>query len=161
MNICQVNGPRRFIAMQRWAKTHGDRGSMLPLVIGMVVVATLLVTVVTDLGTMWLARRSLQATVDGAALAGSRSVDLAAIYAGRSRGPLLLDPAAAKSAVHSFVSVAPSARQLRAFNVTSVVIHGSTITVRAQATIRPPFIALLGNSDVRIVAQASAQTITN
>ena len=51
---------------------------MIPLVLGMLLITTLLVTVVTDVGSMWLARRSLQATVDGAALAGSRAVDLAA-----------------------------------------------------------------------------------
>ena len=137
-----------------------DSGSMIPLVLGMVVITTMLVTVVTDVGSMWLARRSLQATVDGAALAGSRAVDLEAIYAGQSRGRLTLDSPAANQAVRDFVAVSPSVRQLRMFRVTAIRVSGSAITVRAQATIRPPFMSLLSAHDVAIVAQASAETIT-
>ena len=40
-----------------------DRGSVLPLVIGAVVIVLTLVTVVTDVSTLWLQRRALQATV--------------------------------------------------------------------------------------------------
>ncbi len=137
-----------------------EAGSMIPLVLGMLLITTLLVTVVTDVGSMWLARRSLQATVDGAALAGSRAVDLAAIYAGQSRGRLTLDSSAASQAVRDFVAISPSIRQLRSFRVTAIHVSGSTITVRVQATIRPPFISLLSSHDVQIVAQASADTIT-
>ena len=57
-------------------RLRDDRGSMIPLVLGFLLVTTMLLTVVTDVGSMWLARRSLQATLDGAALAGSRAVDL-------------------------------------------------------------------------------------
>jgi len=148
-----------------WSATLGrrgsrDDGSMIPLVLGMVLITTLLVTVVTDVATMWLARRSLQATVDGAALAGSRAVDLGAIYAGQSRGPLRLDAADARLAVRDYVGVSPSARALRSFRITSIQISGSTIRVRAQAIVRPPFASLLGTRDVVVAAQASALTVT-
>jgi len=156
-----VNGRLRSTGRSAVRRVVGnDAGSMIPLVLGLVLITTLLVTVVTDVGSMWLARRSLQATVDGAALAGSRAVDLAAIYAGQSRGRLTLDSSAAKQAVRDFVAISPSTRQLRSFRVTAIRVSGSTITVRVQATIRPPFISLLSSRDVQIVAQASAETIT-
>jgi uncharacterized membrane protein len=132
---------------------------MIPLVLGCLVITMMLVTVVTDVGSMWLARRSLQATVDGAALAGSREVDLGAIYAGRSRGPLALDKPLALAAVRSFVSVSPSAHQLGGFRLTRINVVGTTVTVRAEATVTPPFLSLLNSHQVRIVAEASAQTL--
>jgi uncharacterized membrane protein len=131
---------------------------MIPLVLGCLVMTLLLVTVITDVGSMWLARRSLQATVDGAALAGSRAVDLAAIYSGRSRGPLTLDKPLAIAAVRSFVSVSPSAHQLGA-QLTRISVSGTTITVRAEASMTPPFLSLLNSHQVTIVAEASAQTL--
>jgi len=135
-----------------------DRGSMIPLVLGCLVITAMLVTVVTDIGSLWLARRSLQATVDGAALAGSRAVDLGAIYSGRSRGPLTLDKPLALAAVRSFVSVSPSAHQLGA-QLTRISVSGTTITVRAEASVTPPFLSLLNSRQVRIVAEASAETL--
>ena len=147
--------------MCRVAERAGrDDGSMIPLVLGMVLITTLLVTVVTDVATMWLARRSLQATVDGAALAGSRAVDLGAIYAGQSRGPLRLNAAEAHVAVRNYVAVSPSAHALKSFRITSIQVSESTIRVRAQATVRPPFASLLGTHDVVVAAQASALTVT-
>jgi uncharacterized membrane protein len=132
---------------------------MIPLVLGFLIITTLLVTVVTDVGSMWLARRSLQAAVDGAALAGSREVDLGAIYSGRSRGPLTLDVPAASAAVRRFMTENPSSRQFRSLRLTRVQVSGSTITVRAQATIAPPFLSLLDSGQVVITAAASAETV--
>jgi uncharacterized membrane protein len=136
-----------------------DRGSMIPLVLGFLIITTMLVTVVTDVGSMWLARRSLQAAVDGAALAGSREVDLGAIYSGRSRGPLTLDVPAASAAVRRFMTENPSSRQFRSLRLTRVQVSGSTVSVRAQATIAPPFLSLFNSGQVVITAAASAETV--
>lgn len=138
---------------------RAERGSMIPLALGFLIITTTLLTVVTDVGSMWLARRSLQAAVDGAALAGSREVDLAAIYSGRSRGPLLLDAPAAASAVRRFLAQDPSSHGFRSLHLTQVRVTGSTISVRAQATIAPPFLSLLNSGQVVIAAQASAETV--
>ena len=140
-------------------RLRDDRGSMIPLVLGFLLITTMLLTVVTDVGSMWLARRSLQATLDGAALAGSRAVDLQAIYSGRSRGPLLLDQAAAVGAVRGFIAQSPSAHQLGSVQIMHITISGATVTVRGQISIHPPFLSLLKSGQVHIQAQASAQTI--
>ena len=147
-------------AVGRHKQLSSDAGSMIPLVLGMVVITTLLITVVTDVATMWLARRSLQATVDGAALAGSRAVDLAAIYAGQSRGSLRLNASEANMAVRDYLAASPSSHQLNAFRITTIQIMGATIHIQAEAVVRPPFVSLLGSHNVVIAAQASAETIT-
>ena len=135
---------------------RGDRGSVLPLVIGAVVVVLTLVTVVTDVSVLWLQRRSLQATVDGAALAGAQAVDLDAVYAGGAHGDLLLDPRAARTAVRGYVRAVPTS--LRSLGVASVVVTGTTVTVRATALASPPFLAFLTGRGVTVVAEASAVT---
>jgi uncharacterized membrane protein len=139
---------------------HGDEGSVLPLVIGVVVLVISLVTVVTDVSVLWLQRRSLQATVDGAALAGAQAVDLGKVYAGGAQGDLALDPRAARSAVRTYVAAVPSSHRLASFRVTAVRIATATVTVRAQAVARPPFLSWVTGSGVTVVAEASARTTT-
>lgn len=114
-----------------------DRGSVLPLIIGAVVVMTMLVTVVTDVSVLWLARRSVQAAVDGAALAGAQAVDLRTLYAHGADGDLALDPRAARSAVRRYVRALPSAQLPSGFGVASVTATSTTVSVRAEATVQP------------------------
>jgi hypothetical protein len=131
---------------------------VLPLVIGVVVVVLMLVTVVTDVSVLWLARRSLQATVDGAALAGAQAVDLPSVYAGGAHGDLALDPRAARVAVRSYAAAVPSSRQLTAFRITGIAVAPTTMTVRASAVVRPPFLSWLTGRGVTVVAEAGAST---
>ncbi len=137
-----------------------DEGSVLPLVIGVVVIVLGLVTVITDVSVLYLQRRALQATVDGAALAGAQAVDLPTVYAGGAHGDLVLDPRAARTAVSSYVAAVPSTRRLSSFRVTSVRVATATVTVRAQAVVRPPFLSWVTGSGVTVVAEASARTTT-
>ena len=139
-------------------RPRGDEGSVLPLVIGVVILVASLVSVVTDASALWLQRRSLQATVDGAALAGAQAVDLATVYAGGARGDLVLDPGAVRTAVRAYVAAVPSARRLASFRVTSVRVVAATVTVRAQALARPPFLSWVTGGGVRVVAEASARS---
>ena len=135
-----------------------DEGSVLPLVIGVVVLVIALVTVVTDVSVLWLKRRSLQATVDGAALAGAQAVDLPSVYAGGAHGDLRLDPRSARAAVRSYVAAVPASRRLASFSVTSVRVATATVTVRASAVAHPPFLSWVAGTGVTVVAEASART---
>jgi uncharacterized membrane protein len=143
---------RRVPGMRR-----NDRGSVLPLIIGAVVVMTMLVTVVTDVSVLWLARRSVQATVDGAALAGAQAVDLPTLYAEGADGDLALDPRAARAAVRTYVRALPSAQLPPGFRIASVTATTTTVTVRAQATVRLPFLSFLTGRGVPVVAEATAR----
>jgi uncharacterized membrane protein len=137
-----------------------DRGSVLPLVIGVVVIVVALVTVVTDVSVLWLQRRSLQATVDGAALAGAQAVDLPTVYAGGAHGDLRLNPSAARAAVRSYAAAVPSSKRLTTFRIARVTVTSATVTVRATAVAHPPFVTWLTGNGVTIVAEASARTTT-
>ena len=135
-----------------------DEGSVLPLVIGVVVIVISLVTVVTDVSVLWLQRRSLQATVDGAALAGAQAVDLPSVYAEGAHGDLRLDPRAARAAVRGYVAAVPSSRRLSHFALSTVRVATTTVTVRASAVAHPPFLSWVTGTGVTVVAEASART---
>lgn len=139
---------------------RSDDGSVLPLVIGAVVIVLTLVTVVTDVGVLWLQRRSLQATLDGAALAGAQSVDLPAVYAGGANGDLKLNATSARAAVRTYLAAVPSSKRLTSFRLTQVRVVTTTITVRGTAVAHPPFLSWITGSGVTIAAQASARTTT-
>ena len=146
--------------MRSFRRGRGDEGSVLPLVIGAVVIVVSLVTVVTDVGVLWLQRRSLQATLDGAALAGAQSVDLPTVYAGGANGDLRLNATSARAAVRTYLAAVPSSKQLTSFRVTQVRIVTTTITVRGTAVAHPPFLSWITGNGVTITAQASARTTT-
>jgi uncharacterized membrane protein len=115
---------------------------------------------VTDVSVLWLQRRSLQATVDGAALAGAQAVDLPTVYAGGANGDLRLNPSAARAAVRSYAAAVPSSKRLTTFRIARVTVSTATVTVRATAVAHPPFVTWLTGNGVTIVAEASARTTT-
>jgi uncharacterized membrane protein len=126
---------------------------MLPLVIGLVVVVVSLIAVVTDAGALWLARRSLQSTVDGAALAGAQGVDLASVYAGGAAGDLELDPARARAGVRTYLRQTPSDQPVR---LTRVAVSTTEVVVDARTTVRLPFTSFVTGRGVPVVAEATA-----
>jgi uncharacterized membrane protein len=139
------------------SRLRSDEGSVLPLVIGAVVVVLLLVAVVTDTSVLWLHRRALQSTVDGAALAGAQAVDLGAVYAGGAHGDLpLASTAAVRRAVRRYLAATPSDDELPAFRLTSTTVDGPVVTVAARSTVSLPFTSLLTGRGVVVRADASA-----
>lgn len=136
-------------------RMRGDDGSVLPLVIGFVVVVLLLVGVVTDTSVLWLRRRAVQSTVDGAALAGAQAVDLGAVYAGGAHGDLpLASTAAVRRAVRRYLAATPS--DATGFRLTSTTVRGSVVTVEGRSTVSLPFTSLLTGRGVTVRADASA-----
>jgi hypothetical protein len=107
---------------------------------------------------LFLHRRALQATVDGAALAGAQGVDVASVYAGGAHGDLRLDPARARADVSAYVRAVSASRTLPAFRVTAISVTPTTVTVRASSVASPPFLTFLTGHGVTVVAEASART---
>ena len=138
------------------ARPAGDRGSVLPLVIGVVVIVLSTLAVVTDASVLWLQRRTLQSVVDGAALAGAQGFDTDRIYAEGVPDELPLSPRAARAAVRSWVRAAPAARELTRFRVVRTTVTASEVTVRARSIVTPPFTTWLTGRGVTVVAEATA-----
>jgi len=88
------------------SRVRGDEGTVLLLILGLVVVAALLISVVTDVSALYLQRRDLISAADGAALAGAQSVDEALVYQQGlpASGPVPLDEAAAERAALDYLT---------------------------------------------------------
>jgi hypothetical protein len=134
-----------------------DDGSMLILMIGLVVLCLLLVAVVTDASTLFLARMHLISAADGAALAGAQAVDQEALYTGPATGQLPLDPAGVRTAVDRYLVVDGDTD----VQVLGVSTDGTVVRVAFQRQVRLPFLNLvtLGAKDsVSVTADAAAES---
>ena len=111
-----------------------DRGSVLIFTLGILVVCVLAVGVVVDASALFLARRSLQAQADSAALAGAQAVDVEAYYERGAAAGIRLEPVRVRAAVERHVRRASSDVRLR-----SVALQDDVVVVRLDGIVRPPF----------------------
>lgn len=134
------------------------------LVLGLVVLLLLLVTVVTDVTRLFLARRDLLSAADGAALAGAQAVDAERLYRdGIGSGALPLDPAAAERAARDYLADVGVADEVTALDV-DVRATATTVTVQLNGTVRLPFVSHVtpgsaGGVAVTSTATASTQVV--
>lgn len=130
-----------------------DRGSVMLLALGFIVICILAVAVVVDASVMFLRQRSLQSVADGAALAGAQAIDLEAYYRRGADYRIQLDPQQVQRAVQHYVrNASPSGVSLE-----SVELVGRTVIVRMRTEVRPPFSGWLtpgGAHDVRVESGA-------
>lgn len=132
-----------------------DRGTVLLLAVGLVVVAALAVAVVSVVASTFLQRRALAATADLAALAGAQVVDLAPYYAGGATAGLPLDCGRVRAAVLAHLRAGGAPTAVPGLAVESVGCDGTTVTVALRAPLRPPFPGLVpGGGVVRAAASA-------
>jgi Flp pilus assembly protein TadG len=136
-------------------RAEGDRGTVLMLVIGFAIILIVMVGVVVDVSAVVLAKRSVAASADGAAVSAAQSLDLEALYRDGLRDQLPLDPAEAASRVAAYEAQAALGQPgLRL----SVQVDGRTAVVTATRTVPLPFPVpgSAGTVDVVSVARARA-----
>ncbi len=144
------------------AEAEPDRGSVLVLGLGLVVLALLLAGVVVDASRAFLDRRALSALADGAALQGAHAVDLAALYASAPASSLPLSGGAARLAAAYVLAHARDAGVLSA-RLVDVTVQGPTVRVTVSM-IEPAALtsALMGEADpvtVTVTAAASSDVV--
>jgi hypothetical protein len=128
-----------------------DEGTITLLVVGFTFVALLLALLVLNVSVVFLARRDLVGTADGAALAAAQRIDLAAFYAGGAAGGAVpLDEAAAAAAVAGFEDGET--------RIAGVAVEGDTVTVTVTRDVDLPFGGLFGLESWRVEAVATARS---
>jgi uncharacterized membrane protein len=143
-----MTGPRR---------PRSDDGSMLILMLGLIVVCALLIAVVVDASTLFLARMQLMSAADGAALSGAQAVDERALYTQPSSGFLPLDPVRVRQAVTQYLALDGDTD----VEVLLVTTDGTTVQVAFRRQVHLPFLDLvsLGRHDsATVTARAAAQS---
>ena len=134
-------------------RLRSDQGSVLILSLGLIVVCVLAVGVVVDVSALFLARRSLQAQADSAALAGAQAIDVEAYYQRGAASGIRLEPTRVRSAVERFIRRSSADVRLR-----SVALADDIVVVRLQGLVRPPFSGWLtpsGSYDLEVEAGAT------
>ncbi len=133
-----------------------DAGSVLVLMLGFAVLAVLLVAVVTDASSLYLTRRSLAGSADGAALTAVQELDRVAFYTGPSGEAIPLDPEAAAGAVQDYVTRAGLVERYEAFVVTRVDVGPESVTVSFRCLRRLPFPGIVGGASGAVLVDATA-----
>ncbi len=125
-----------------WTHRSVDEGQLLLLLLVYTVIAGLLVTVVVNLSSAYLYRRSLVAAADGAALSAANQPDLERIYAGTGAVlPLSVD--GTRAAVRQYVRDADLQRRFNGFRVVEVSTDGESVAVTLATTVRFPLVNLV------------------
>jgi uncharacterized membrane protein len=141
-----------------------DSGQLLLLVLVYFLIGAALVMVVTDVSKVYLARRALASTADGAALAAAQSIDRAAFYRDGASGELRLDPVAAERTLTSYAERNNLAARFTDFTLDqpSVTDGGQTIRVRVHCRVTLPLTGFWtgGARSIAVDAEASARTAT-
>jgi uncharacterized membrane protein len=130
-----------------------DEGSILLLTLGCVMIALMLVVVVVDASAVFLARRSLSASADGASLAAAQSVSSRQVYAQGAGGRLPLDQVQAAVARYG---ASP------ANGLSASVEHeptGDTVIVRGRRSVSLPFADMFGIGPVSVTATSRASSV--
>ncbi len=137
----------------RWRRAAaGEEGSILPLTLGYVVLALVLVLVCVDATSLYLAQKRVDALADGAALAGADGFVFAAV--GGEPTAQLTDAAVSEQAETFLGAVGAEA---------VIVSAGSPDGVSSRVTVaavwHPPVVTLFVPDGVRVEATATSRTL--
>jgi len=134
-----------------------DDGSVMLLMIFLALIVGGLITVVTDVSTVFLAQREMQSTADGAALAAAQQADLRAVYTGDLGAQLPLSHEQATAAINDYAanrSRIPHECSAATYHVvdgtdaagtvrSGVQIDGQTVRVELTCKVPLPFIGFV------------------
>ncbi len=118
-------------------RPRDEQGQMTVLIIGFTFVILLMIVVVTDISKVFLVRRDLDATADGAVLAAANG--LAAIYAQPAAdGNAELDPEQARRLTAEYLDQVAASNRFDGLDW-SADVTGTTVTVQLTSSVDLPF----------------------
>lgn len=140
----------------------GERGTIIPLVIGFTVILILLITAVINVSRVFLFHRDIVSAVDGAALAAASGVAAESVYGGQlGAGQVGLSQEAAKQRVDDYIGVNDLPTRFPGLE-SSVTVSGDTVTVVFSARAQVPFEAIIGDwvGGIPVTGTATAIALT-
>jgi len=118
-------------------RRRDERGQLTVLIIGFTAIVVLMIVVVTDISKVFLVRRDLDATADGAVLAAANG--LAAIYAQPGDGENAeIDPEEARRLTAEYLDAVGAGDSFAGLDW-SAEVDGTTVIVRLSSTVDLPF----------------------
>lgn len=124
-------------ARRRDERRRDERGQMTVLIIGFTAIVLLMIVVVTDISKVFLVRRDLDATADGAVLAAANG--LAAIYAQPGDGENAeIDPDEARRLTAEYLDSVGAGNRFDGLDWFADV-DGTAVTVHLSSSVDLPF----------------------
>jgi hypothetical protein len=142
------------------AMPKDDNGQMMVMVLGYVVVALLVTTVVIGISSVYLEHKRLLSLADGASLAAAGSYTLGEVETQGGSPSAVLSPARVRNVAADFVSRSPASQRFDGLAVTGATgsPDGSTAVVVLTAAVHPPVVNFLVPSGIRIEATSTARS---
>jgi hypothetical protein len=135
-------------------RRRDEQGQMTVLIIGFTAIILLMIVVVTDISKVFLVRRDLDATADGAVLAAANG--LAAINAQPAAdGNAELDPDEARRLTAEYLDQVAASNRFDGLDW-SADVAGTTVTVRLRSSVGLPFKPPGWQGSADIASEASA-----
>lgn len=157
----RLTGPVRLTARRLVARRpRGDSGTVLLLIVCYTVIAAVLIVAGADASAVFLARRGLGATADGAALDAAQALDRARYYGAAAApvggGPTLTD-STVQAAVAGYLTDAGAASSFPGLAWSAGTPDGRTAQVWLSTRVRLPFAAwLLPGSAAQVTVTVTA-----
>lgn len=136
------------------AAPRDDRGSVLILGTGLIVVCLLALSMLADASAAFLQRQRLQALADGAALAGAQAIDLDSYYVDGASRSTRLEANAVVSAARRHLSGSIAGPDAVGLVVERISSDGRSVVVGLRAPLDLPFLDDFFPADVRVESWA-------
>ena len=121
------------------ASVADERGSVLLLGVGFVIVCLLAIAVVTDASAAFLQRRSLMSLADAAAIAGAQAIDQDAYYADGASVGTRLNPGLVRAAALRHLARTSASTAIPGLHVDGISSDGVRVVVALSSPLRLPF----------------------
>lgn len=116
-----------------------ERGSTLPLAIGLITICLLAVAIVTDVTAVYLQRRNLMVVADAMALAGAQAIDVDAYYANGATRGTRLDPSRVVTAANGYLDRSEARSSIPGLAVEQIATDGQVVRIGLAAPLRLTF----------------------
>lgn len=133
---------------------------MAVMILGYVVLALLVATVVVGISAVYLEHKRLLSLADGASLAAADSYTLGELDSRGGTPSAVLNPARVRNVAADFVARSPSAQRFDDLAVTGATgtPDGATAVVVLTAAVHPPVVNFLVPDGIRIEATSTARS---
>ena len=145
----------------RGSGIKSERGSISPLIIGVVLIGALLLGVIADSARVFLVHRELVRLADSTALAAATALDLNSYYSTGSVGSMPLDRDGAWQIAQRWVAQSQSSEsQIQNVQISSFAVEAGTINITLSANVPERGFYSIGRSHVvTISGSASASSV--
>lgn len=139
---------------------YDEDGQMIVMIIGYVLLALLVVTVVIGISSVYLEHKRLLSLADGASLAAADSYTLGEVGGEGGSPSAVLGSARVRNVAADFIARSPSSARFENLAVTARTgsPDGSTAVVILSAEVHPPVVNFLVPDGIRIEAVSTARS---